>query len=854
MPSSRGRVSDPRSAVALAAGAAGAVFCLALLVALLRSGGPVPAALAGAATLCAIAATVIGARRSTVAPAADGTAGRPLAEAAHDEAWGLRDRLVQLDEVLDGSGDLVIRTDSEDRVSFVSRALADLLGETPSRLVGQPFWRLAADLPRADAPPALVSAADPADPGLIPADDGWAGIRARLTDVLSLFAADTPDGAARDGATAAGALSTTEATGPAARPGWLTGDLPLRFPDGVRWFTFTDRAIAKNGVFAGIQTVGRDITARKAVEDALAEARDLAEAASAAKSRFLAMVSHEIRTPLNGVLGMTGLLLQTSLTAEQRTYVRAVETSGEALLLLIEDLLDFAKIEAGRIDLQERPIPLGETIEELAELLAPRASAKGIELAVYVDPALPQTVHADPIRLKQVLFNLAGNGVKFTAEGGVAIEVLPAGRMGSDGTVPVVFLVRDTGIGIAPADAERIFGEFEQASPGPSRSHGGTGLGLAIARRLVRLMGGDIHLDTAPGAGACFSFTIRLRADIPARGEAEADATEATKPEDGDAAVESGPAEATTGARAAQALLAARLGQGAGAAVPSPALTAASSMRPFADRRFLVVSHALVEGPLVVRRLFDLGADVDLVSQRDLESQLAGGARPDAVLLDASAGDPFAILDRIRATTDAPVGILIEPRQRPLLPDLQAAGVDAYLVKPVRARTLQASVRALLGERAFDSDAADNPVDVAAAAPSPDRSQLVLLCDDNDINLLLGRGILEKIGHRVLVAEDGRRAVAAVEARIATPDEDPIDTILMDLHMPEVDGIEASRRIRAAYAAADRPQPRIVALTADMSAETRRNCEPGLFDGWLSKPLMPDALQPALAAERTAPS
>ncbi len=317
----------------------------------------------------------------------------------------------------------------------------------------------------------------------------------------------------------------------------------------ARWIAWREVAVRTDSG-SEVQGVGRDVTDRVEAERAFEAARDQAEAANRAKSRFLAMVSHEIRTPLNGILGMADLLLDTPLTPEQITYAKAAKTSGETLLSLIEEVLDFSKIEAGKLELEPRPFALAPLVEQAVELLAPRAQAKGIEIASYVDERLPVQVVGDAARLRQVLLNLAGNAIKFTEKGGVAVIVEPGERDGD-----IRFLVRDTGIGLRDEDQARIFLDFEQADGSSTRKFGGTGLGLAISRRIVERMGGCIEVESKPDAGASFSFTVAL-APAPAEDVQDGAKPEFIAPDLHDAAV-----LIAAGAEIEASLLARRIGR-----------------------------------------------------------------------------------------------------------------------------------------------------------------------------------------------------------------------------------------------------------------------------------------------------
>ncbi|MEM9750732.1 MAG: ATP-binding protein, partial [Pseudomonadota bacterium] len=265
--------------------------------------------------------------------------------------------------------------------------------------------------------------------------------------------------------------------------------------------------------------VGRDVTRRRRLEKALRDARAEAEAADHAKTQFLATMSHEMRTPLNGIIGMTGLLLDTNLNPNQTNYASAVRESGVGLLALINDILDFSKIEAGRIDLEDTPFRLDTAVQSVVELLSPKAFEKGIEIAAAIDPATPLRLSGDEARFRQVLLNLAGNGVKFTERGGVAIHVTPSPEPGDDGRERIRVEVRDTGVGVPDEARERIFEEFSQADSSHSRRFGGTGLGLAIVKRIVEALGGEISLESAPDVGSVFAFTFQMRAQSAAAGQ-----------------------------------------------------------------------------------------------------------------------------------------------------------------------------------------------------------------------------------------------------------------------------------------------------------------------------------------------
>jgi PAS domain S-box-containing protein len=545
-------------------------------------------------------------------------------------------------------------------------------------------------------------------------------------------------------------------------------DQEIMTPQGARWFAWRDVVVwADSGDRAEVQSVGRDVTERTQTGRALAEARDAAEAASRAKSQFLAMVSHEIRTPMNGILGMADLLLDTPLTPEQTTYAKAARASGEALLSLIDEVLDFSKIEAGKLDLEAKPFVLATLVEEVVELLGPRAQAKGLEIGSDVHDSLPEQVIGDATRLRQVLLNLAGNAIKFTETGGVSVVVEP----GADGRL--LFEVRDTGIGIAPEEQARIFLEFEQAEGGLNRKFGGTGLGLAISRRIVEGMGGNIEIESTPDQGSTFRVSILLDA------------------------------------------------KGGAPAVPPPDLR---------EKSVLIVAPNTIEADLTTRRLTRWGADVTIADETSAVEMLAA-RRFDLMVVDHVPGSATAF-DALLAGAPAQRFILVAPSERHRLPALKDAGFTGYLVKPVRASSLKAR---LASPACFDSAHATTEAAPKRAQSKDQENLSILVAEDNEINALLARSLLAKLGHRPTMVTDG--AVALDAWRAASRDAAPFDLILMDMHMPGVDGLEAARRIRAAEAADGLSRTPIIALTANAFAEDREACLAAGMDGFLVKPL-----------------
>jgi PAS domain S-box-containing protein len=649
-------------------------------------------------------------------------------EALADRNWELKEAEERARSLFESQGDLIVLRDAEGRITFVNDAYCELARQPRSALIGSPF----------------------------------------TLEVLEQ--GDT-------------ALESN---------GTRIHDQRIATALGPHWIAWREGLVRSDaGSPAEMQCVGRDVTDRTETERALSDARDQADAANRAKSRFLAMASHEIRTPLNGILGMSGLLLDTPLTPEQMTYAKAVKTSGDALLALIEELLDYSKIEAGKIDLEHRPFALAALIEDITELLAPRAQAKQLEIAAYVDERLPMEVIGDAARLRQVLLNLAGNAIKFTAAGGVALIVEP-------GIWPneISFLVRDTGIGIAPEAQQRIFREFEQADERIARSYGGTGLGLSISERIVKRMGGRITLESQPGVGSTFEVSIPLAASDGNSDQKQAFA--------------------------------------------APDLSGQSIM---------LVSPQSIEASLVARRLQRWGGQTCVVSDTDVAQALLPERSWHAVLLDRALGaEQVALLAETARAHATQRIVMFTPATRHELQLSTVSTFTGYLVKPLRAASLatrltmapEISAPSVVGDVLIDApDHAEAPTVAAVHGLS------VLVAEDNEINALLMRSLLTRLGHHAVITTNGEEALESwLAAKSAGA---PYDLVLMDIQMPRLDGIETTKRIRTREAGQPGRQTPILALTANTLVEDRYACFEAGMDGFLIKPLDHEKLTDALA-------
>jgi signal transduction histidine kinase/DNA-binding response OmpR family regulator len=555
------------------------------------------------------------------------------------------------------------------------------------------------------------------------------------------------------------------------------------------------RAVVESGDEIGVlaNTVNAMTAQLGRLYEAEHESRELAEAATASKSAFLATMSHEIRTPLNGVVGYSDLLLRTELSAEQREFAEIVRGSGEALLTIINDILDFSKIEAGKIELEAAPFDLRDCLEAVLDVLAFKASEKGLDLSYLMEDGVPAALVGDVARLRQVLLNLLNNALKFTEQGEVVLSV--ASRLLADARHELHFAVRDTGIGIPTDRLDRLFQSFSQVDASTSRKYGGTGLGLAISKRLSELMGGTMWVDSGgPGTGSTFHFTIVAQAApaLTVRGHLDAEQP---------------------------SLLGKRL----------------LVVDDNATHRHIVGQYARTWG-MVVR---------DTASPAEALSWIHRGDPFDLAILDLLMPEMSGgtLAGEIRAHRDARVLplVLCSAFGRELGPE--HALFAAHLAKPLKPSQL---FDALISIFARGEEA--TPVQKSAAPPPQINGEMasqlplrILLAEDNAVNQKLALRILGQMGYRADVAANGLEAIAALERQ-------PYDVVLMDVQMPELDGLDATRQICERWTRAERP--RIIAMTANAMQGDRELCLAAGMDDYISKPIRPQELVDALSQSR----
>ena len=639
----------------------------------------------------------------------------------------LREAEEQYRELVESASDLVWQTDGDGRWTFLNAACRRIYGVAPQDLLGKPFSEMV-------------------DPSHLEAD-------------MRAFRNVLEGGGSTD-------YETVHLDSSGRRRHLSVAALPVR---------------DSHGEVAGARGIARDVSERVAARGALEQAREAAERTAEAKSAFLAATSHEIRTPMNGVLGMLELLLESELGSEERRLAELARSAAEALLTVINDVLDYSRIEAGQVQLDEVAFDLPALLSLVARLLAPGASESGVELACDAHPDVPRLVRGDPARLRQVITNLVGNAIKFTHDGEVVVSAVLESRR--DDQAVVRFTVRDTGIGIAREKLEFVFQDFTQADVSTSRRYGGTGLGLPISRRLVRLMGGDLEASSTEGQGSEFTFTLAFP-------------VEAQAPE-----VLSGDVGKLSGSRA------------------------------------LIVDDNPTHRRIVREMLGAAQMEADEVTDADAALEALRGARAEGrayalAIVDAymPGKDGFDTAQEIRADPkleETKIMMLTSAGVRGDAQRCRDLGIEAYLPKPpARDELLEAAAALLTGA---GEPAASGRLITRYSIEEAGRRLHVLVAEDNPVNQEVAAAMLRRRGHTVRVVADGRAAVDAVRGG-------GVDVVLMDIEMPRLDGVSATEEIRSDPAFADVP---IVAVTAHTSNEERERCRRAGMDRHVVKPFKP---------------
>ncbi|MEK9501049.1 response regulator [Gemmatimonadota bacterium DH-20] len=581
----------------------------------------------------------------------------------------------------------------------------------------------------------------------------------------------------------------------------MAGRAPIRYethyhPDQPHrvWETVKTAFVSDDGEVLGVLGISREMTAWKEAQERMQKMAEQAEHAAQMKSAFLANMSHEIRTPMNGVLGMSELLQDTDLGSEQRQYVDVIRSSAENLLRILNDILDFSKIEAGHLELDSAPFDLHKEVGDAVRVMAIQASRRGNELMVDIESGVPRWVEGDPGRLRQIITNLVGNAVKFTEDGEVEVRVaIDDADADTPGGTRLRMQVRDSGIGIAEDKLALIFQEFSQADASVSRRYGGTGLGLAISRRLVRLMGGRMQVESREGAGSTFTFDVVLTpCDPPAEARPLTDA---------------GPVD-------------------------------------LSGMRVLVVDDNHTNRRILRGVLGEAGctvhqADSGAAALHRLDELDAAGTAPDLIVMDVQMPemDGLTVIERLRtdsrmsAFMRIPILVLTSANRPEDARRVRELGVEGYFLKPLPRPDLLRAVAGIRAGRSDDPEAEGPGVGLGAHL----RRHRVLVVEDNAVNRMVACAVLEKAGYRVEIATNGVEAVAAVG-------DGDFQLVLMDVQMPEMDGLEATRVIRRAEAETGRRRLPIIALTAHALEEERERCLGAGMDDFLAKPFRAEDL------------